>query len=562
TDAPQTDTPQTDAHTYEVVVENGAGSGTYEAGSTVTVEARSEEDKVFQSWETSSSGVQMADPTQEITTFTMPEEGVVVTAEYAVAAYNVTVENGILNEEAGNQTGRYSLNQENVKIKANAPADGMIFKNWSVKINGAEVEAATVLGNAAAEETVLNKVTGETVITANYEAAPDPVYIVTVANGTLSSAEAAQDALDSSKWIVKGNRQVVITANPNPAGQAFTGWKITDEQGTELNPADLGIVDAASSSLALAAVGRNLNFQAQYEGIQYKVTVNDGIGNYTTAVSGTVVTITADEAPAGMEFDYWKVETGNASLADSLSETTSFTMPMADVAVSAFYKLKEYKLTVENGTASQEYFHMGDAATVSSNYPASGKEFNEWVAASGNVAFADPSRWKTSFAMPASDVAVKATYKDGPSPNDNRILDIVPGGEYYTGTTIKFTASGAGMGNSNPNPGDYRYRPTGYQIGKVTGSWNSSPYTVSMAIKAAGEYTLKVTYSKDVYDGSTWVADGTTDTKSVTFRVIAKAAGVATGDDTPIAVVIAAAVVSCILFIILLVVVIRRRRNR
>ena len=118
------------------------------------------------------------------------------------------------------------------------------------------------------------------------------------------------------------------------------------------------------------------------------------------------------------------------------------------------------------------------------------------------------------------------------------------------------------MDKTAPNPGDYRYRPTGYQIGNVTGSWKDAPYTTSMAIKTAGEYTLKVTFAKEVFDGSSWVADGTTYTKSVTFKVIVKAAGVATGDDTPIAIVIAIAEVSCVLFIILLVLFLKRRKRR
>ena len=576
-EANATDAPV--ATEYSVTVNDGTGAGTFAPGEWVTVTANEYEGQGFNGWYVESMNAALDDANAQTAGFLMPEEDVVVSAQYAAApesetvqtdatesetvqaTYTVSVQNGILNEESGMPEGTYTEGQS-VKIKANAPETGMQFMSWTVQVDGAEVDAAMVLENAAAAETVLMEVKGNTVVTANYEAIPDPTYIVKVANGTLSSAEAVQDAADTSKWTVKGNRQVVITANPNPAGQAFIGWMITDEQGLELNPADLGIADTTSASLTLAAVSQNLIFQAQYEGIEYNVTVNDGEANYPTAVSGTVVTITADEAPEGMEFDYWKVETGNVSLADSFSETTSFTMPMADVTVSAFYKLKEYKLTVENGTGSQQYFHLGDAVTISSNYPASGKEFNEWVATSGNVDFADSTRWKTTFAMPASDVTVKATYKDGPSTNDNCILDIVSGGEYYTGATIKFTASGAGMGNTNPNPGDYRYRPTGYQIGNVTGSWNGSPYTTSMAIKAAGEYTLKVTYAKDVYDGSNWVADGTTDTKSVTFRVIVKAAGVATGDETPLAVVIAIAAVSCILFIILLVVVIRRKRMR
>jgi hypothetical protein len=158
-------------------------------------------------------------------------------------------------------------------------------------------------------------------------------------------------------------------------------------------------------------------------------------------------------------------------------------------------------------------------------------------------------------------VTVKAVYKDGPSTDNNLILDLVAGGEYYVGSTIKFTASGAGMDNDGVNPGDYRYRPTGYQIGNVTGSWQGSPYTTSMAIKAVGEYTLKVTFAKEVYDGENWTADGTTDTKSVTFYVV-NDTSVATGDDTPIATIAAIAGGALLVFLILLVVLIRRRRRK
>ena len=58
------------------------------------------------------------------------------------------------------------------------------------------------------------------------------------------------------------------------------------------------------------------------------------------------------------------------------------------------------------------------------------------------------------------------------------------------------------------DPGDYRYRPTGYQIGTVTGNWNNAPCTTSMAINAVGQYTLTVNYAKDVFDGKTWNPDG------------------------------------------------------
>jgi len=555
-----TETPQLDDETYEVVVENGTGSGFYKAGDTVTVQAEGEEGLEFQNWETSSADVQMSDPNQTTATFIMPEEGVVVKAEYADPAPSTTITiTGGKVVSPVSDTGVYAVGTAvEIELDASTVPAGKQFAGWVAQwddgANGIKDVEFTTTGTKA----TFNMPGGPVTITATYS---DITYTVLVANGTLVSEESQHDPADPSKYIVKANKEVLINANPNPAGQAFTGWIIRDAQGTEIDPAVLGL-DAKSSSLTLASINQSLNFQAQYEGIQYNVKVNDGSANYTTAVSGTNVTITADKAPKGMEFDYWKVDSGNATLANASSATTTFAMPMADVTVSANYKYKEYRLTVENGTGSQKYFYMGDKATVSSNYPASGKEFDKWVATSGNVEFENASRWKTTFEMPASDVTAKATYKDGPSPDNNQILELVAGGEYYTGASIKFTASGAGMGNTNPNPGDYRYRPSGYQIGNVTGSWDGSPYTTSMTIKATGEYTLKVTYNKEIFDGSNWAADGTTDTKSVTFKVIPKAAGVATGDETPIGIVVAIAAVSCLLFIILLVVFLKRRKAR
>ena len=290
--------------------------------------------------------------------------------------------------------------------------------------------------------------------------------------------------------------------------------------------------------------------------------MNSGSASAAKAAAGTAVTITAGKAPKGMEFDYWSVDSGNVTLADAYSASTTFTMPTANVTVTANYRMKEYCVTVQNGYADEESYYQGDEVTIYSNYPSSGREFDKWVVIDGKASFADASRWKTTFTMPAKDVTVSATYKDGPSPESNQVLDLVAGGEYITDSTIRFTAAGAGMDNTNPNPGDYRYRPTGYQIGNVTGSWQEAPYTTTMSIKARGDYTLKVNYSKEVFDGSNWVADGTTDTRSVTFRVLTPAEAVKTGDETPIALMATLAGASCLMFLALLGVVLRRRRSR
>ena len=546
TEAPQTEPlvpietetePQTEQK-YEVTVNNGIGSGEYAAGETVSVEApyEGENGEVFSWWQTS-SGVQLQDAQQAVTTFVMPEKPVELTAVYAAPKYQVSVENGSADVdelEAG----------KTVTVTADDRfEEGLKFSHWegSAVVDGEDT--ALIFADEKAETTTFTMPSGDAEVKAVYEEAKES-YKVTVANGLINGT--------STEMFCEENEKITVTANPSASGQQFAKWVIND--GT------YEIGDAAYDETITLTVTENLDILATYEGVSYAVTVKNGTANYTECVSGTVVTITADKAPEGYEFDSWTVDSQNASLADAYKATTTFTMPEGEVAVSASYKKIAYTVNVENGTSDKQSYYAGDTVTVTANYPASGREFNTWEAVSGNVSFADASRWKTTFTMPATDVSLRATYKDGPSPDDNQILDLKEGAEYYIGDTIKFTASGAGMSNSNPNPGDYRYRPSAYQISNVSGVLQS-PYSISMAIKEAGEYTVKATYNKDIFDGTNWVSDGTTDTKSVTFKVIPKSAAVQTGDETPIAMVVALAVVSCAVFVILLVIFLRRRKK-
>ena len=542
----QAATPETQAvEKYSVTVTNeGIGNGEYQAGETVTVEAPAENaaGQIFNSWTVEQADVQLADPAQAVTTFVMPQEAVTLTPVYT-AQRTVTADENTTVAPTAEELKTTAAGSAVTVTAKDLTASNQVFAGWTAEASKAGQPVSVVFADATAATTTFTLPDCDTLnIKANYKT---KTYKVTVANGLINNASTELDCAPDTS--------VTVTANPGPEGQTFSKWVIND------GAYDIGNA-AYEQTIWLTVKDQDLNIRAEYEGIQYTVTVKDGTANYEKCVSGAGVTLTADKAPAGYEFDYWSVDTQNASLADAYSASTTFTMPTSDVTVSAHYKQISYTVSVENGSADQQSYHAGDQVTIKSNYPASGREFSKWESVSGNVSFADGSRWKTTFTMPAGNVSVRATYKDGPSTNDNTIQDLVAGGQYYTGETLKFTASGAGMSNSNPNPGDYRYRPSGYQIGNVTGTLQS-PYSVSMAINATGEYTLKVTYNKDVYDGNSWVSDGTADTKTVTFKVITKAAGVQTGDETPIATVIALAVVSCAVFIILLVVFIRRRKK-
>lgn len=78
---------------------------------------------------------------------------------------------------------------------------------------------------------------------------------------------------------------------------------------------------------------------AQLTAGKYMVAVNNGTGGGEYA-EGSIVTITADAPVSGKQFDKWVVNSGNVTLADSTSSTTTFTMPAEAVSVTATYKDK------------------------------------------------------------------------------------------------------------------------------------------------------------------------------------------------------------------------------
>ena len=81
-----------------------------------------------------------------------------------------------------------------------------------------------------------------------------------------------------------------------------------------------------------------------------------------------------------------------------------------------------------------------------------------------------------------------------------------------------------------------------------------------MAISAVGDYTLNVTFTKEVYKGSNWVSDGTTDVRSVSFHVV-NVLSVATGNNIPIGLMIGIAAASLAAIIIITFVLVRKKRG-
>lgn len=146
------------------------------------------------------------------------------------------------------------------------------------------------------------------------------------------------------------------------------------------------------------------------------------------------------------------------------------------------------------------------------------------------------------------EVNVGAYSPKNASADDNEITGIEYNGEYTTQSKISFTAVGAGMDNNSPKKGDTRYVPQTWTVINTNG-WSKEPYTATFGLSQSGDYTLKVNFGQQKYDGSAWNYTGTTDTKQVPFKITnakvtapgtdltpaaSKTKSVRTGDNTPI----------------------------
>ena len=143
----------------------------------------------------------------------------------------------------------------------------------------------------------------------------EPTYALTVKSG-------------SGDGQYKAGQQASIVAAAASEGQVFDGWVI--ESGTPV------IADANAISTTLVIGAGAATVTATYRDVQYELTVNNGSGN-GTYVYGEDVSIVADVAPSGQEFDTWVVVSGTPVILDPTAQSTTLVMSSADAVVEATY---------------------------------------------------------------------------------------------------------------------------------------------------------------------------------------------------------------------------------
>ena len=164
---------------------------------------------------------------------------------------------------------------------------------------------------------------------------------------------------------VSGSYTLPSCGFTEPEGKQFKGWSTS---------ADGSVISGTTYE-----VSSDTTFYAIWESKEYSIIVTDGkatIGagsEISKAAQGTTITLTANAAPDGKVFDKWVVESGNTTLEDANSETTTFIMPDSEVSVKATYKnapVTTYSLTTQvNGghgtiSASKTGLTAGSTETI------------------------------------------------------------------------------------------------------------------------------------------------------------------------------------------------------
>lgn len=343
---------------------NGGGHGAI-AGDRITIKAddKSAEGKVFERWEVAGDKV-TPNPvnddgsvaTFEMPTFEMPDEAVKITAVYK-NVHTVTVHGEDL-------TDTFKGIKVGTDYTVTAPViHGKRFSHWVVN-----------LGNLPDD---FNKeVNPGTFTMPDYDVDLTAVYVdlndVTVKYGTaVNKTVKTETTTDGDGRIVlpaADGDKVTVTADEPAPTETFEGWTlisgtIHDDSGASLPMDDEGYILKADGTrltdrnFAFVMCDSAVELKANYSMPAYVmpqwVTVEGGTAfaegeaaaAEISADPGKRITVIADpNADSNMIFDYWEVtsldEDGKATvkLEDATSMTTSFTMPMAPVELTAHWR--------------------------------------------------------------------------------------------------------------------------------------------------------------------------------------------------------------------------------
>ena len=270
------------------------------------------EGKQFKGWSTSADGSVISGTTYEVSSDTT------FYAIWESKEYSIIVTDGKATIGAGSEISK-AAQGTTITLTANAAPDGKVFDKWVVESGN------TTLEDANSETTTFIMPDSEVSVKAAYKTTPVTTYnLTTQVNG-------GHGTISASKTGLTAGSTETITFTPD------AGYEIDT---VTVN----GTATSVSGNTLNVTMNENKTVVVTYKAIEYNITVTDGkatIGagsEISKAAQGTTITLTANAAPSGKVFDKWEVVSGDITLADASSATTTFTMLAGAVSVKATYK--------------------------------------------------------------------------------------------------------------------------------------------------------------------------------------------------------------------------------
>ena len=364
--------------TFNVIVENGTGSGEYIEGDTVTIKADDPEiGEEFFKWEL--TGLIVNDLTKRELTFTMPANDVTATALFEDSVYEIALENCTADKEN-------AVYGEKVTFTANEYT-GKEFSSWNIKgvdTTGLDLSKSPITITMPANDIVV------AAILENID------YTISVEGGTADKTTAHYGEI------------VTVTLGEVAPGREFAFWSILEG----LDPTNL---DLTKPKLTFEMPACNVRLMASFNYFDYNVTIIGGtaqIDDFAEPTSsllasyGTVVSIFANESN-DKRFIRWTSENEEVVFEDETSPTTTFSMPASNVNIVAEFE-QLYQIEVEKGcTTNKQFAAEGEEVTVTKPSPELG--YATYWAIEGIEVDWPSSTNEGTFIMPANNVIVSYT---------------------------------------------------------------------------------------------------------------------------------------------------------
>lgn len=223
-----------------------------------------------------------------------------------------------------------------------------------------------------------------------------------------------------------------------PTGKKFESWSFT---GVVLNTAQL-----TQQEITFTMPENDVVLTALFKAIDYNITVTDGTSSVPTAKYQEEVTVTANAPAPDMYFDKWEVTGLDTTGMDLTKTEIKFQMPAGNVTFTAKYlPIEKYDIAVTDGTADKTQAKAGETVTITANHAPAGKVFDKWTCETAGVTieFASATSESTTFAMPASEVKIKAHFRnEGTAPSvEIKVEGGTGAGTYTQGESVTITAN-------------------------------------------------------------------------------------------------------------------------